>query len=342
MNLLEPWILFRLASGLVAALLFARTAWTGIRVLRFFHLRSVSEGQLALERQAELAATSARVGAVVATASLLLSAAAADRLTPALRGAMCGYGVVHANAYGPTSIVLTVVVAIAAFVHIELLALDRRTRSLALARPLAIGGILLCLLTLVDLSFASWWLGGLDLGVVASCCSTGADAAAAGVGDRGAAAGPRVFVTALSIVVALATIALAVVGTRRPRRGLAVAVGALAAVLLPAGALAIVLEVAPHVYEVPHHRCPYCLLRGDAWYLGYPLFGALIVGVTSAVGVALGALLARRAEGEPDPFPAFAAPALSRTAVALGVALALAAFPVLRYAWVSDGAALFR
>jgi hypothetical protein len=110
---------------------------------------------------------------------------------------------------------------------------------------------------------------------------------------------------------------------------------------LPPAAAAVVLEVAPHVFEVPHHRCPYCLLRADAWGVGYPLFGALFVAAVAALGASSGALLTWRAREPVDPFPGFAGPLLRRAAIALAAALALGAAPVVRFALVSGGASLF-
>ena len=340
MNLLEPWILFRLVAGLVAAALFVRAAWVGTRVLKYFHLRSTAEGQLALERQIELAATSARVGAVIQVGALWLSIVAADRLTATIRGAMCGYGVVHANAYGAPSIVATIAAALAAGVELQVLALDRATRSLALVRPLAYFAIGLAALSLVDLSLSGWWLGTLDMSVVASCCSTGIDAAASAL-ERGHTAGPRVLVAiAAAVLVPLATIA-ALVASRRAKRGSVALSGALAAFALPVGVAAIILEVAPYVYEVPHHRCPYCLFKADALYLGYPLFAAAFLAFVWGVGAGVAALLAK-ADGVAEPFAPFARRLLRREAVAWALAFALAAAPIVRYAIVAPGASLFR
>ena len=136
-NLLEPWVLFRIVAGLVAFLLFARGAMTAQRVLRKFELASATEGQLALERQMELASTFVRVGAVVQVLALVLSALAGDRLSRGVRGAMCAYGVFGANEWGFRSLVATALVALAAGVLTQVLAFDARVRSLALVRPVA-------------------------------------------------------------------------------------------------------------------------------------------------------------------------------------------------------------
>ncbi len=334
--MIDPYVAGRLAVGAVALGALTHGAWVGARTLRYFRLGSSAEGQLALERNAELGATTSKVGAVALALSLPSSALAADRLAPSLRGAMCGWGVVHANPWGEASITSTLLAALAGLVALELFALDRRTRGLSLLRPLASLSIFGALVAAADLWLAWRWLGGLDFTVVASCCSSGVDAGE-GVA-RFAAPGPRALVTGLALALSLSTAALGVIVARRPSRGVARAMGALALSSLPALVAAISITVAPHVYEVPHHRCPYCLLRADAWFIGYGLFGAALVGVSSAVALGLGSLLAPR--GEADVFGAFARRRGVRSAVALGVALSLGALPVVRYLAVSGGASL--
>ena len=113
-NLLEPWVLLRIVAGLVAFLMFVRGAMTAQKVLRRFDVARATEGQLALERQMELASTFVRVGAVVQVLSLALSALASDRLSRGVRGAMCAYGVFGANEWGFRSLAATAFVALAA------------------------------------------------------------------------------------------------------------------------------------------------------------------------------------------------------------------------------------
>ena len=110
-NLLEPWVLLRLAAGLVATLLFARGAWTALRVLRRFDVARATEGQLALERQMDLSWTFVRVAAAVQIAALVLTVLGADRLSHGVRGAMCAYGVFNANEQGFPALFATVAVA---------------------------------------------------------------------------------------------------------------------------------------------------------------------------------------------------------------------------------------
>ena len=192
-NLLEPWILIRLAAGLVATILFARGAIVAARVLRHFDVSQATEGQLALEKQMELSGTFVRVATVVQVASLALTVLAADRLSHGIRGAMCAYGVFAANADGFPALFVTAGVAVLAGVLAQVHLFDARVRGMDLVRPLAVATVVFAPLAAADLVETARFLTKLDLSVVASCCSVNLDAAAAGSG--GYASGPRELAT---------------------------------------------------------------------------------------------------------------------------------------------------
>ncbi|MBX3185966.1 MAG: hypothetical protein KF819_03080 [Labilithrix sp.] len=338
MNLLEPWVLLRFAAGLVACLLFARGALTAQRVLRHFDLKRATEGQLALEKRIELAATFVRVGTVVQVLALVLTALGADRMSRGVRGAMCAYGVFGANEWGFRSLAVTGGVALVAGVLAQIYAFDARVRSLDLARPVAAMTLAMFPLSVLDLAVAMEFLGKLDLTAVASCCSVQLDAVAATGG--GYASGPRVVATILAAAGTCASIATALFAWRAPTKARVAIAGLVTLVTLPLAGAASVLEVAPHAFEVPHHVCPFCLLRSDVFAIGYPLYGALFLAAIWGIGAGASALLARGPAAR-DALAPFARKLLRRGAIAWALAFALAAIPVARFAIVSGGASLF-
>ena len=338
MNLLEPWVLLRLVAGLVACLLFARGAQTAQKVLRHFDLKRATEGQLALEKQIELGATFVRIAAVVQVVALILSALGADRMSRGVRGAMCAYGVFGANDWGFRSLAVTGGVALFAGILAQVYAFDARVRALDLARPLAVMTLAMFPLSVLDLACATEFLGKLDLTVVASCCSVQLDPVAAS--GEGYASGPRVLVTLLAVVGTIASIAVGLIAARSPTKTRITVAGVVTLVSLPAAVAASVLEVAPHAFEVPHHVCPFCLLRSDVLAIGYPLYGALFLATTWGVGAGLSAVLARGAAAR-DALAPFARGVLRRGAVAWALAFIIAVAPIARFALVSGGASLF-
>lgn len=338
MNLLEPWILLRVVAGVVACLLFARAAMTGFKVLRHFDLHRATEGQLALEKQVELASTFLRVGAVIQVLALALSVLGADRMSRGVRGAMCAYGVFSANEWGFRSLAVTGVVALGAAIVSQVFAFDAKLKTLELARPLAILALAVFPLSVFDLSLTTEFFTRLDLTVVASCCSVELDPIA-GTGG-GFVSGPRVLVTWIAVLATLGAIATALFAVRAPSKRSVVAAGIASLVTLPFALLAAVLEVAPHAFETPLHVCPFCLLRGEVYGVGYPLFGAVFLAVTWAGGAATTMLIAKERSSTECLLP-FARQSLTRGALAWAVALALGAAPILRFTLLSNGASLF-
>ena len=336
-NLLQPWVLLRLVGGLVAALLFVRGAMTSLKVLRHFDVARASEGQLALERQVELAATFVRVAAVVQVGLLALTMLAADRLSAGIRGAMCGYGVFSASPWGFRALTVTLATAVLAGVLAQLYAFDARVRGMDLVRPLAILTLCLAPVAALDLVTSALFALDLDLSVVASCCSVQLDAV--GAGNATFATGPRLLATVAAPVAIAASVAVALFASRRPRRAPVVLAGALSALAFPLALAASVLEVAPHAFEVPQHVCPFCLLKSHVGFIGYPLFGLLLLAVVWSAGAAASALLAR-GEAARAAFGDFARERLRREALAWTFALLVGIAPVARYAIIA-GAPLF-
>ncbi len=337
-NLLQPWLLLRLVGGLVAMLLFVRGARTSWKVLRHFDVTRASEGQLALERQVELAAAFVRIATVVQVALLALTMLAADRLSSGIRGAMCGYGVFGASPWGFRALLVTGAVAVLAGVLAQLYAFDARVRGMELVKPLALATLCLAPLAVADFVTSALFALDLDLSVVASCCSVQLDASAAGAA-MSYASGPRILATVAAPLVIALSVAVALFASRRPRRAMVVFAGALSACAFPLAIAASVLEVAPHAFEVPQHVCPFCLLKSHVAFIGYPLFGLIFLAVVWSAGAATSAILAR-GDAARAAFEGFARERLRREAFAWCFALLIGIAPIARYAIVA-GAPLF-
>jgi hypothetical protein len=334
----EPWVLLRIAAGLVATALLVRASFTAFTVVRHFDLMRATEGQLALERRMELAGTFVRVGAGAQVVALVLSALSADKLSRSIRGAMCAYGTFNSSPWGFRALAATLVAALAAGTLAQLYAFDARVRTMDLAKTLAWATLAVAPLAVIDLVLQITFLFDLDLSVVASCCSVQLDAVASA--RAGTASGPRVASVVLAAIASSLAVILAFVCARRPRRPLAVLTGALASLALPLAIAAVVLDVAPYAFETPQHHCPFCLLRADAGAIGYPLFGALFVGAIWLFGAGASAAIARAPEMR-AAWSAFASSRLRRGAIAWVLCAMICAAPIIRYTIVSHGASIF-
>ncbi len=337
-NLLRPWVLARLLSGAAALALVLYGAFVASKVLRFWRVGTSTEGQLALERRAELVAAIVQVALAVAVVNLALTVLTADRLTESIRGAMCAYGVLDASPYGFAALSLSALAAAGCALWVVLHRLDLSLASPALTRRKFAGLFLLAPLLTLDLYATTRWTLDLDMQVVASCCSVGLDAAL-GAGSA-AGAGPHGTSAIVGLVAVLGAALTATWAWRRPGRSAALTAALASALGLAAALPAILWYVAPHAYETPHHLCPFCLLHADVYGIGWPLFGALF-GATVA-GLGLGLVEAQRGASHDGAAVGALERRLGRAA-AIGwlLTLALGAFPVVRFAVVSGGASLF-
>jgi hypothetical protein len=124
---------------------------------------------------------------------------------------------------------------------------------------------------------------GLEPEVITSCCGSLFSEGAGALGGSLAAL-PHVPTAAALWGTAVAA---ALAGAAHARRGggpLAAALALLSALALVAGLAGVVSFVSPYVYELPAHRCPFCLLRPEYGRVGYALYAALLAGAVCGIG----------------------------------------------------------
>ena len=337
--LAQPFVLARLLAGLAASLLILAAVRTAVRVLRRWRVSSLNEGQITLERRAELVASIVQTALGIEMIGLAATVLMADRLSHSIRGAMCAYGVFASTKSGFAALAASAAAFVACGLWLVLHRFDLLCAQPALTRRKFIA--LLCVAPFVwlDLVETARFALQLDLGVVSSCCSTSLDRADAIFGATDPGTGRRLLGLAGGLGV-LSAIAAALWVRRRPGR--AAAWSALLASVVAALAMlpAIVFVVAPYAYETPNHLCPFCLLHADVWGLGWPLFAAL--GAATVLGVGVGVVEAnRRASGEPERASELERRLAGGAIVSWTIVLAVAAAPIVRWIVVTGGAPLF-
>ena len=48
-----------------------------------------------------------------------------------------------------------------------------------------------------------------------------------------------------------------------------------------------------YVYEQPNHKCPYCMLKGEYFYIGYLIWGSLFLGIFYGIAAFLVELITK-------------------------------------------------
>lgn len=341
-NLLHPTLLARVLSGGAALGVTLAAAAVGVRVLRAARggadAEAHSEARIALERRAELAATLVQAAMVFQLLNVVLSVAAADRMSASVVGAMCAYGVLHLGESGFVMLGVTVLSALACALWLALHRYDLLLPQATLTRAkfLALGA--LAPLLLLDLALTVRFALSLDLSVVASCCASQLDPAVAAT--LGAQVGlPAVFF-GVSVSAGLVSVAIAGAMQRRDQAWLSPALAVTTLLAVGAAVPSVMGFVAPHVYGSPRHTCPFCLLHADVWGIGWPLFAALFASLALGLVPTLIQGLSR-ASAERDHARTLQRDAARFGLYAMVAAVLLQVLPVVRYLVVSGGVSVF-
>ncbi|MBM4180030.1 MAG: hypothetical protein FJ209_00555 [Betaproteobacteria bacterium] len=309
------------ALGLAVAGLFA------LRMLRHWHPDIGSEAQIALERRTHLVSTLVVLSLLLSLPMLALFTHTADAMAPFFAGAMCAVGSLKANAWGLPALAVMLVGFFLAAAWLVLHRLDTRgwDQPLLLAKYRLL--LLLAPLALAQAALLWLYFGGLKAEVITSCCGSLFGPAATGTLAELSAlpeaiARPLFFLTLALTLAAGATLLV--------RGRLGRAFGVLAGLNFVVALAAIVAFIAPHIYEQPHHHCPFCLLQAEHGYAGWLLYPLLFLGTAAGLGAGLAAGV--RAQSLHNEAPRLAA-ALARIAVA---ALASFGAAVSFYLWRSN------
>jgi hypothetical protein len=340
-HLANPWILARMVLGVCAAALATVAAIGSLRVLSGYRSNAPpDERTLALERQSELVATALSVAFTLELLAAVLTVLASDRLAGSIRGAMCAFGVFGSNRWGSVALRASIFASAGCTAWLATRRVDVRLRRGSLVRMLAALALVVTVLVYADLATSAAYFFGLDMNVVASCCSVFVDTSRVGAEVAlDAHARTRELVIAAALVLAALTSGVALARRASGTTGFATGVLGVAAGVLALRAVTNV--VAPYVYESPAHQCPYCLLHAQAAPPGPVLLASL--GVAFMLGVASLAVVALlRRPGARTAATDVLARIGRASAVAWSVVLVSALWPIAQYRLASGTFDLFR
>ncbi|CAA7612522.1 hypothetical protein [Magnetospirillum sp. SS-4] len=279
----QPAIIALLLASLTGALLVAGQLPFSVSVLRHWNTASGSERQLEMEKRTYLVSTLLAVVLAAELASLVLFVFNADRMSTLFVGAMCAVGTLNVNEFGFPSLYLKMAAFFAASGWLALNHLDSRGHDYPLVRVKYGALLVLCPLLLAAAGVQLAYFLGLRADVIASCCSTLFSGNTQVTSDRLATLDPAV---ALGVMGGAMAVVFAL-GRRVQATGRGGVAFAAAALLAFVAALeAVVAALSVYVYEMPHHHCPFCILKGEYGHVGYALYLPLFI--AAALGLAAG------------------------------------------------------
>lgn len=208
-----------------------------------------------------------------------------DKLSNIIAGAMCASGVVNSVDFG---LYLTLFKLFNVYLFgfwLVLHALDINSETLPFTRLKFILFGVFALPLFVEIGLEIAFFAGLNISKIVSCCGTLFSAASSS------------YISLLFVVDELLWVGLfygffAMIVLAFWLKNSALTIFANAMFLIFA-IIALIVFFSPYVYELPTHRCPFCLLQKDYYYVGYLLYTVLFAGTFYGMGGAVLSLLSK-------------------------------------------------
>lgn len=323
---LSIWSLALTFCGVIALFLLTVAARTGWRVLRHWNPASDDALQIGLESETWLASTLVEYGLALQILSLLLFILAADQFSQVIAGAMCATGSLLADPFGMPTLYLKMAGVFLYGFWLLLHQLDIRVETYPLVRVKFLYLLLLLPFLLADVVLQTLYIAGLKPDIITSCCSVVFAEATADSGNLMAIPVRELLLPAYYGAI----LGLGLLGAILLRDSWSDRARALFIWLFSIGwfgffplALAVITSVLScYIYALPNHRCPFCLIKPEYYYIGLAIYTTLIGGAFFGSSLGVAALAGRHPDlrGQTARY--------QRTAVRISLVL-LAVFTVL-------------
>lgn len=280
----HPGILALLLGSGLTSLMLCAAASLALQIIRHWDIRSGSEMQLALERRTYLVSTVMSYALGFQILSLFLFIYTADSLSHLFIGAMCAAGSLKVNSLGYWALVAKICNCLLAGLWLIVNATDNKAHDYPLIRIKY--GVLLVLtpLFLGEAFLQAGYLLRLQPNIITSCC------ALVFSGESNTLLAdllslPRSWSQLAFVMSLLVTVALSLAVYRSNTGVLLFSMAAILHFLLSINAL--IAFISLYIYELPTHHCPFCLLHQEYDYIGYPLYGAMLISAVAGMGAGI-------------------------------------------------------
>lgn len=257
-------------SETVLALLTLIIFVMALKFIRQWDFESFSNAQLKMEKQANLVMTIATFLFALKLLLLIYFVYTIDNLSLIIPGAMCGAGVISADSYGMTLLFVKVIVIFGLLLFLVVNHYDLKGTNYPLFRFKSWVIVITALLIFGEFDLDIAYFTNIDTSVPVSCCS-------ALFGNlEGANPLPFGLDTKMLLVLFFTLYFGVAVALYLESRLLSTLLLALF------GAIAyysVVYFFGTYVYELPTHKCPFCMLQKEYNYIGYLIWGSLFFGL---------------------------------------------------------------
>ena len=266
---LNNQVIVYLLSEAILLLLMGVAFVVTVGILRHWDFGSFSQRQFKLERRAYLVMTVLIFVFVVKFFLLVYFVFAIDALAVLVPGAMCAAGVVSANDYGMPLLFVKLLILFLLLLWVALNRYDLEAKQYPIFRQKSWLFVLIFTLVLGEGWLDIVYFGGIDLRAPVSCCSA--------LFGQLEGANPLPFGLDIPKLLGLFYLLYGVVmlSLVMGQRWVMLVASVLFMVL---AYYSVVYFFGTYVYELPTHKCPFCMMQKEYYFVGYLIWGSLFMG----------------------------------------------------------------
>ncbi len=252
----------------VVLLLLGIAFFNSISILRYWDFNSTSSKQFNLEKRSYLVVLIILFSLIVKIAALPFFAYIIDELALIIPGAMCGAGVISANTYGEFLLPFKVFILFITGIWLILNKQDIKTKNFFYLEKKFWLFVFLFILIIFEYVLDLYYLTNISTEDPVTCCSVI-------YGEQSGSELPFGLDTPKLLILFYLLYFLTLFTNFSKQALLSFISNGL---FLYFSYYATVNFFGTYIYELPTHKCPFCMLQKEYFYIGYFIWGSLFAG----------------------------------------------------------------
>jgi len=249
-----------------------------IIILKNYQKNSTTEYQYKLEKRSYLVVTIISFALIVKIILLVFFTYTLNELSNIIPGAMCAAGVIKANTYGEKVLILKIIIIMLTLLWITLNQQDQISKNYPFFKQKMYFFVAIFILITVELSLEILFLTNISTQTPVLCCSTIYKAV-----DDTRALPFNLSILQLITLFYLLYLLLIIFAYLKKR----VMLFTFCLFYIYITYYAVVYFFSTYVYELPTHKCPFCILQSDYYYIGYFIFTSLFIATFYALSATI-------------------------------------------------------
>lgn len=240
-----------------------------LKVLVKWDFESYTPFQFALERQAYLVSTIILFVFLLKFILVVYFIFSIDVLAPLLPGAMCAAGVIKANEYGSYLLILKLFILFLLTLWFYVHHYDMHTKNHQWFKQKSWLFSLIFIFIILELALDFSYFSNIDTHMPVSCCSA--------LFGQLEGANPLPFGLSIPLLLVLFYLLyILLILTLKSGYTILYVLANLLFVFI--AYYTVVYFFGTYIYQLPTHKCPFCMMQAEYYYVGYLLWGTLFMG----------------------------------------------------------------